>query len=347
MRVLLTGHNGYIGSVLGSYLQEASHDVVGLDTGYFQECTLTPNKTNFPVIWKDLRDLELVDLEGFEAVIHLAALSNDPLGDLNKRWTDEINREAAVRLANLCKAAGIRRFLFSSSCIMYGAATTGLVNEESSLDPKTDYATSKVESEYAISKLADKHFSPTFLRNGTVYGRSPRMRFDTVLNNLMGSALTSGKVVLYSDGKPWRPVVHVQDVSKAFIHLLEAPVEVIHNQAFNTGADHLNKTIIELAEIVVGLVPGCELEILAKPGADQRTYKADFNKFATSFPNFTFQWSPRDGAQELSDALREIRLSDSDYQNHHFTRLRWLSFLLKTGRLDPSLRWQPEDVPKT
>jgi nucleoside-diphosphate-sugar epimerase len=344
MRVLVTGHNGYIGSVLTRHLLEAGHEIVGLDTGYFRECTLLPDEGDVPGLWKDLRDLERADLESFEAVIHLAALSNDPLGDLNSQWTDEINHEATVRLARLCKSAGVRRFLFSSSCIMYGAAETNLVSEESALDPRTDYAVSKVRAERAVSKLADEDFSPTFLRNGTVYGLSPRMRFDTVLNDLVGSALTAGKVVLRSDGTPWRPVVNVKDVARAFSHVLEAPIDVVHNQAFNTGADHLNHRIIELAEIVVGLVPGCELEVLARPGADQRTYRADFGKFARSFPDFTFEWSADDGARELSDGLQTNGLTPVDYEDRRFTRLKWLRFLLTEGRLDRSLRWQRSKV---
>ena len=279
-RVLITGYNGYIGSVMTPYFVKAGYDVVGLDVYYFKQCTLLPDNINIPSIDKDIRDLTPEDLNGVDAVIHLAALSNDPIGNLNSKWTDEINLQSSVRLAELAKAAGVERFIFSSSCIMYGMTETAIVNEDSPVDPQTDYARSKVEGEAMIAKMAGEGFSPTFMRNGTIYGVSPRMRFDTVFNDLMGSAVTTGKVVLYSDGKPWRPVVHVQDVVRAFMTVLEAPTAKVHNQAFNTGADHLNHQIIELAEIVSKTVPDCRLEVLSNPGADQRTYKADFSKFA-------------------------------------------------------------------
>ena len=339
MRVLITGHLGYVGSVLTPLAVEAGHDVAGLDTGYFAECTLVPEQLSVPTIRKDLRDLTPADLQGFEAVMHLGALSNDPIGNLNAAWTEEINFKASVRLADLAKAAGVRRFLFSSSCIMYGMSTTEVMTEESPLDPKTEYARSKVRAEQAIAKLADAAFSPTFLRNGTIYGLSPRMRFDTVLNNLAGSAVATGKVVLHSDGKPWRPVAHVQDIARAFLHVLEAPVEMVHNQAFNNGEERMNHQVIELAEAVVRAVPGATLECLASPDADQRTYRTDFGKFARTFPDFAFRWSVQDGAKELSDAFRAIGLAHETFIDRRFTRLTWLRYLLESGRLDQSLRW--------
>jgi nucleoside-diphosphate-sugar epimerase len=338
-RILLTGHEGYLGSVMGPHLVEAGYDVVGLDTGYFHDCTLVPDRTSLQAIRKDLRDLAPDDLEGFYAVIHLGALSNDPIGNLRKDWTEQINHEASVRLASLAKAAGVERFLFSSSCIMYGMSEATLVNEDAPLDPKTVYAASKVQAERGISALAGDGFSPVFLRNGTVYGLSPRMRFDTVFNNLMGSAVTTGRVVLESDGKPWRPVIHVQDVARSFQAVLEAPVDVIHNQAFNNGADSLNYTIKELADIVLDVVPDSKLEIRAARSADQRTYKADFTKFTRSFPRFQFQWSAADGARELYEAFRRVRLSHAHYTDRHFTRLKWLNHLLESRLLDDTLRW--------
>jgi len=338
-RVLMTGYNGYIGSVMVNCFVGKGYEVVGLDTGFFAACTLVQDSTGVTTIRKDIRDLTPKELHGFDAVVHLAALSNDPIGNLQPDWTEEINFQASLRLAELAKAAGIRRFLFSSSCIMYGMSSATVVAEDSPLDPKTEYARSKVKAERAIAQLADDRFSPTFLRNGTIYGLSPRMRFDTVLNDLVGTAITTGKVTLYSDGTPWRPVVHVQDVSRAFLAVLEAPCPDVHNQAFNTGADTLNHQIIELAEIVVKTVPGCTLEVLAQPSADHRTYKADFGKFARVFPTFTFEWTARRGAEELYEGLKRIPLTRSIFTDKRFTRLKWLRHLLDTGQLDASLRW--------
>jgi nucleoside-diphosphate-sugar epimerase len=338
-RILVTGHNGFIGSVMAPHFASAGYEVMGLDTGYFSECSLVPDLGQVPAIKKDLRDLAAADLSGFDAVIHLAALSNDPIGNLNDSWTEDINFKASVKLAELAKAAGVRRYLFSSSCIMYGSADALVVTEESPLDPKTEYARSKVKAERAITAMASQNFSPVFIRNGTIYGVSPRMRFDTVLNDLMGSAVTTGKVVVHSDGKPWRPVTHVQDVARYFQAVLEAPVEKIHNQAFNAGANELNHQIIELAQIAVQTVPGCKLEMMPKPGADQRTYKADFGKFARTFPDFKFKWNAVRGAAELYEACKQAKLTHADYTDKKFTRLKWLRYLLDSGRLDGALRW--------
>jgi len=338
-RILVTGHDGYIGSVMAPHLAAAGFDVVGLDTGYFSECSLIPDLGSVPAIKKNLRDLAASDLQGFDAVVHLAALSNDPIGNLNDSWTEEINYLGSVKLAELARAAGVSRFLFSSSCIMYGSADALVVTEDSPLDPKTEYARSKVKAERALSALANENFSPVCVRNGTIYGVSPRMRFDTVLNDFMGSAATIGKVVIYSDGKPWRPVMHVQDVARYFQAILEAPREKIHNQAFNAGANDLNHQILELAEIAVRTVPGAKLERLPKPGADQRTYKADFGKFARTFPDFRFKWNAVSGAAELFDAFERAGLTHDDYTNKKFTRLKWLRYLLDSGRLDGALRW--------
>jgi nucleoside-diphosphate-sugar epimerase len=341
-RVLLTGNEGYIGSVMGPLMRAAGHDVVGLDTGYYRECTLVEPELPIPTIRKDIRDLVPDDVRGFDAVVHLAALSNDPIGNLDAGWTAQINDRASVRLAELARDAGVHRFLFSSSCIMYGMSVAGVATEESDLDPQTEYARSKVRSERAITELASDSFSPTFLRNGTVYGLSPRMRFDTVFNSLIGSAMTSGRVVVYSDGKPWRPVVHVQDVARAFLAVLEAPLEAVHNEAFNTGAEQLNRQVIELAQIATRTVPGARLEVLAQADADQRTYRTDFGKFARTFPEFEFRWDPATGAVQLYDAFRAIGLTEADFGSPRFTRLMWLRGLLDTGRLDGDLRWAEE-----
>jgi len=338
-RVLVTGHHGYVGSVLTPCLLRAGYEVVGLDTDFFYQCTLVHDEAEALSLRKDIRDLEPEDLNGFGAVVHLAALSNDPIGNLNTGWTEEINFRATLRLAELAKAAGVRRFLFSSSCIMYGMSEANVVTEDSPLAPTTEYARSKVKGELAIRELAGEGFSPTFLRNGTIYGLSPRMRFDTVFNDLMGAAVTRGRVVVYSDGKPWRPVVHVEDVARAFLAILEAPEADVHNQAFNTGADHLNHQIIELAEIAVKTVPGCELEVQARPGADQRTYRTDFGKFARVFPGFEFKGT-KDTAEEFYRALRASGLTHETFVDERFTRLRWLRHLLDTGHLDATLRWK-------
>ena len=341
-RVLITGHTGYVGSVMAPVFIDAGYDVVGLDTDYYGECTLVPDRLPVPAIRKDLRDVTAEDLEGFDAIVHLAALSNDPIGNLNQAWTEEINHQASVRLATLAKQAGVARLLFSSSCIMYGMSEAAVVTEESPLDPKTAYARSKVNSERAIAQLAGGGFSPTFLRNGTIYGLSPRMRFDTVLNNLVGCAMTTGKVTLHSDGKPWRPVAHVQDIAQAFLRVLRAPVGLVHNQAFNNGEDRMNHQIIELAQTVARVVPGARLECLASPDADQRTYRTDFGKFARAFPDCRFRWTIADGAKELYDAFRAIGLRHEDFVDRRFTRLKWLRYLLDSGRLDQSLRWQSQ-----
>jgi nucleoside-diphosphate-sugar epimerase len=338
-RVLLTGHNGYIGSVMAPLLAHAGYGVVGVDTGYFDACTLVPDKVRVPAMRKDIRDLTAADLEGFDAVIHLAALSNDPIGNLDADWTREINYEGTARLAQSAKAAGVERFLFSSSCIMYGMSEANVVDESSPLDPRTEYARSKVRAEEAVRKLAGGGFSPTFLRNGTIYGLSPRMRFDTVLNDLVGTAIATGEVVVHSDGKPWRPVVHVEDVARAFLTILAAPVETVHNQAFNIGANHLNHQIRELAEIVARAVAGCKLEMRPQSGADQRTYKADFSKFARTFPTFEFHWTAETGAQELARQFRSLGLSREDLVDKRYTRLQWLRYLLDSEKLAGALRW--------
>jgi nucleoside-diphosphate-sugar epimerase len=318
---------------------QAGYDVVGLDTGYFRHCTLVPDAAQVPWRVKDIRDLNSDDLRGFDAVIHLAALSNDPIGNLDEGWTRAINFEGSVRLAVLAKAAGVKRYLFSSSCIMYGMSETNDVDEASPLDPRTEYARSKVLAEQTVSALAGDGFSPTFLRNGTLYGLSPRMRFDTVFNDLIGTGITTGRVVVYSDGKPWRPVVHVSDAARAFLEVLKAPVEKVHNQAFNVGANHLNHQVMELAEIAARTIPDCRLEVEARGSADQRTYKADFSKFARSFPSFRFRWSAEEGARELCGAFRTIGLSERQFLDKRFTRLKWLNHLLESQKLAGPLRW--------
>ncbi|MGH7349472.1 MAG: NAD-dependent epimerase/dehydratase family protein, partial [Candidatus Rokuibacteriota bacterium] len=278
MRVLVTGHNGYIGSVMVPILQAAGHEVVGLDSFFFEDCSLLQEDHRVPALRKDLRDVRPWDLDGFGAVAHLAALCNDPLGDLHPEWTYDINHKASVQLASMARAAGVARFLHASSCSMYGAAGgDDLLSEEAPLRPLTPYAISKVRTEEDVSKLADRSFSPVFMRNATAYGLSPRLRADVVLNNLVCWAHTTGRIRIMSDGTPWRPIVHVQDIARAFAAALSAPREAIHNQAFNVGANGENYQVRELAEIVRDTVPGCAVEYADGAGPDPRSYRVNFS----------------------------------------------------------------------
>ena len=339
--VLVTGHRGYLGSVMAPYLLDHGYDVVGLDTGYFDDCTLVPDPVRISTIDKDIRDLSPEDLHDLYAVIHLAALSNDPIGNLDAGWTEAINHDATVRLAELAREAGVRRFVFSSSCIMYGMNEAGVVDETSPLDPQTTYARSKVASEVALRELATDEFSPTYIRNGTVYGISPRMRFDTVLNDLVAQALTTGHIQIHGDGAPRRPVVHVGDVARSFRAYLEAPRDVVHDRAFNNGADHLNHQVRELAEFAAAAVPGADVDVLDRDSADRRTYRASFARFAETFPDFA--WRPAaDGAEQLARELEAAGVRAEDYTGDRYIRLRWLRRLLDEGRLDDDLRWTQE-----
>jgi nucleoside-diphosphate-sugar epimerase len=338
-KILVTGSNGYVGSVMVPELIKGGYDVTGFDTFYYGDCTITTAPVAPKQVHCDLRDCKPEHLQGFDAVIHLAALSNDAIGTLSEKWTMQINHEATVRLAEFARTAGVKRFLFSSSCIMYGMAADALVNEQSPLNPQTPYARSKVQSEVEISKMTRDDFSPVFLRNGTMYGLSPRMRFDTVLNNLTGMAFTSKKITLFSDGTPWRPVLHVRDVVRAFMATLEAPTEKIHNQAINIGRDECNHQVIDLAERVVKAVPGCQIECLAQKDADQRTYKTDFRKFAKTFPLFKWDWDVDKGIAELYQSFKEVNLTKEDFSGKRFTRLAWIKNLLEAKRLNQDLRW--------
>jgi len=338
MRVLVTGHNGYIGSVMVPVLQAAGHEVLGLDTFFYEDCTFGEDFHRVPALRKDVRDVTLADLQGFDAIVHLAALSNDPLGDLKPEWTYDINHAASVRLAKLAKEAGVQRFLYASSCSMYGAAGEELVTEETPLSPLTAYAVSKVRTEEDLSKLADESFSPVFMRNATAYGVSPRLRADLVLNNLVCWAHTTGKVRILSDGTPWRPIVHVEDIANAFAAALVAPREAIHNQAFNVGVNGENYQIRDLAEIVQETVPGCSVEYAGQGEPDQRSYRVDFSKLARTL-DFKPRWNARLGAQELYLALRRIGLSMEDFQDQKYIRLKRLKYLLDAGYLDGTLRW--------
>jgi len=341
MRILLTGDKGYIGSVMAPLLIRDGHTVTGLDSDWFEQSAFSDLSCEMVSRKKDLRDLELSDLEGFDAVIHLAGLSNDPLGDLNPTLTYEINHAASVRLAGLAKKAGVSRFLFSSSCSTYGAAgPEELLDEQAEFRPVTPYGRSKVLVEQEVATLADSSFSPTFLRNATAYGVSPRLRFDLVLNNLVAWALATGRIYIKSDGTPWRPIVHIEDICRAFIAVLNAPREIIHCEAFNVGQTVENYQIRDLAEIVREAVPGCQVEYAQDGSPDTRCYRVNFGKIERLLPEFKPRWNARQGAKELYDALRIAGLRLEDFEGPRYKRISHLQELLRSGRLDTDLRWR-------
>jgi len=340
MRILVTGHKGYIGTVMVPMLLGAGHEVVGLDSDLFRECTFSPGIQDITERCLDLRDVKVGDLEGFEAIVHLGALSNDPLSDLNPDITYDINHAASVRLARLAKEAGVARFLYSSSCSSYGQAGDALVDETADLRPITAYAISKVRVEHDVAQMSDDRFSPTFLRNATAYGVSPRLRFDLVLNNLVAWAYAQGRVHIKSDGTPWRPIVHIEDIARAFVAVLAAPREVVHNQAFNVGQTEENYRIRELAEIVQEVVPGSRIEYATDGGPDSRCYRVDFGKIHRRLPEFKPQWNARRGAEELYEAYRVAGLVIDDCEGPRFKRIDHLKQLIASRRVDATLRWR-------
>jgi nucleoside-diphosphate-sugar epimerase len=343
MHLLVTGNNGYIGSVMVPMLQAEGFEITGLDSDLFEGCifgdaSVTGGISNISYLKKDIRDVELADLNGIDEIVHLCALSNDPLGNLNPRITYEINHKGSVRLAKLAKKAGIERFVFSSSCSVYGASTADVVNEESEMKPVTPYAASKVLAERGISKLADNRFRPTFLRSATAYGLSPMLRFDVVVNNFVAWAFTKGTVLLKSDGSAWRPFVHIQDISRAFMAVLRAPRELVHNQVLNVGKNEENFRIREVAEVVKQIVPNSQIKYVEGAEADQRSYRVDFSKIAEVLPEFKPQWTVPMGAKQLYEAYKKVGLLVEEFEGPRYRRITHLENSLLTGRIDRTLR---------
>jgi nucleoside-diphosphate-sugar epimerase len=340
LRILTTGHNGYIGSVLVPVLERAGHEVVGLDSDLFAACTFGAESPEIPSLRADVRDIESEDLVGFDAVIHLAAVCNDPVGDLNPQATYEINHLASVRVAEKAKEAGVTRFLFSSSCSLYGKAGEEMLDENASFAPVTPYGKSKMLAEREVSRLADDSFSPTYLRNATAYGVSPRLRVDVVVNNLVGYAHTTGEVLIQSDGTPWRPLVHVEDISAAFLSVLEAPRELVHDEAFNVGANSENYRIRDLAELVEEVVPGARASLAAGGGPDKRSYRVDCSKIARTLPAFKSRWTVRRGVEQLRDAYARNGLTFEEFTGTRYLRIKRVRELQEAGRIDEELRWR-------
>jgi nucleoside-diphosphate-sugar epimerase len=340
MRVLVTGHNGYIGCALIPILLRAGHEVVGVDSCLFEHCTLGPDVDAVPTVRKDIRDIQTEDVEGFDAILHLAGISNDPLGDLNPECTYDINYRASVRLAKIAKQAGVGRFLFSSSCSNYGAAgADSILTEDAPFNPVTPYGRSKVLVEQEVSQFADQRFTPVFLRSATAYGFSPRLRGDLVLNNLVGWAYATGMVRLKSDGTPWRPVVHIEDISRAFLALLEAPPEAVHNQAFNVGRTEENYQMRDLANVVIETVPGSKVTFAEGAGPDKRCYRVNCDKIRTAIPSFKPSWTVREGARQLYEAYKKFGLTLADFEGSRYMRIQTVKRLQSEGKLDSNLRW--------
>lgn len=337
MKVVLTGDRGYIGAVLAPMLLARGHEVRGIDADLFRACTFIGELASYPTVRKDVRRISAADIAGADAIIHLAGLSNDPLGDYRPELTEAINLEASLRLADVAKSAGVRRFLFASSCSNYGAAGNDFLDEESEFNPVTPYGWSKVGVEEGLSGMADETFCPVYLRASTAYGLSPRLRFDLVINNLTAWAYTTGKVRLKSDGMPWRPVVHVEDIAAAYIAALEAPEDAVRNRAFNVGATSENYRIRELAEIVRDVVPGSEVTFAEDAAPDKRNYRVDCGRIARELPGFKPQWTARRGVVQLYEAFRRSNLTLEQFEGETFNRIAHVKKLVREGALDEGL----------
>jgi nucleoside-diphosphate-sugar epimerase len=339
MRVLVTGHRGYIGVELVPMLRAAGFDVVGLDTGFFDDSDFRAPPDDVPALDVDLRDVTADQLRGFGAVVHLGALSNDPLGDLNPNLTYDINLHASVNLARAAKTAGVGRYVFASSCSLYGAGADGKLTETAAFNPVTPYGESKVKTELEVGPLADKSFAPVYLRNATAYGVSRRLRADIVVNNLVGYALTTGKVMMMSDGSPWRPLVHIGDIARAAIAALTAPADAIRNQAFNVGRTQENYRIRQVAEMVAEVVPNCELSFAPGASPDLRNYQVDFTKAERSLPGYEPTWTLRAGIEELYAAYKAHGMTEAEFLGPRYYRLKTIRGRLERGELDNNLRW--------
>lgn len=338
MRVLVTGHTGYIGQVLVPMLGEAGHDVTGFDTDFYGDCQFeaAPSMSG---IRRDIRDATAADLEGYDAVLFLAALSNDALGDLDPQLTYDINRDATIRFARLAKEAGVHRFVFSSSCSLYGAGGDAPLTESAEMNPVTPYGTTKIEVEHALSELAGPDFTPTYMRNATAYGVSPNLRIDIVVNNLTGYALTTGEVLLKSDGSSWRPLVHVEDISRAFLAVLEADRDVVHDEAFNIGRTEENYRIRDVAEMVAGVVPDCRVEFAEGASPDLRNYRVDFEKIRSALPAYKPTWTVAKGIEQLHEAYKAHGLTRDEFLSSRYVRIGTIKGHLAAERLDGDLRW--------
>ncbi len=339
MNILVTGNKGYIGSLMTGKLVEKGYNVTGFDTSFFNKCNFYETNYEIKQINKDIRNVSREDLKKVDAVIHLAALSNDPTGALNPSLTDDINHVASVNLARIAKEEGVERYLFSSSCSMYGIASSDeMVTETSPFNPVTAYARSKVDTERDVSKLATESFAPVFLRNGTAYGITPTLRMDLVLNNLVGWAFTTGQIKIMSDGTPWRPIIHVEDITNAFIAALEAPLDSVNNQAFNVGANSENYQIKDMAETVKRTVPDCEITYSMEHGSDSRTYKVDFSKIKKILPKFKPKWDLKKGTIEIYSSFKEYGLTVEE-MNTKYNRLYNINQLISSAQIDQTLRW--------